>query len=209
MTQQHHQNRALPSGSPVFAFDQAVDSLAEEGAFLTLGPDRQAARYVAEAHRVLDDVRTAMHRLEVRAADTTLRKRARKRLHGMAAVLAEAGLRDVERVRASAERLRARPIDPAAGWGTNLRVQTTRGLAWGVEKWTGSPLAAVELRSTRTAATVERNAELVAQRGRASRSRLRTGLIVGGGAVGAAVVGGASLAAYGAWSLVGLILGIG
>ncbi|MDR6876122.1 hypothetical protein [Microbacterium barkeri] len=194
----------------VFAFDQAVDALAEESAFLSVGPDRQAARYLADAHRTLDGVRTSMHRIAARASDTGLRKGARRRLQALAADLAQAGLRDAEHARAAAQRLRAAAVAPTGGWGATLRHQTARATAWGVEKWTGSPLAPVELRSTKAAALAESSADAIAQRGRApARSRVRTWLIVAGSAAAAAVIGGASLAVYGAWSLIGLLFGAG
>lgn len=194
----------------VFAFDQAVDALAEESAFLAVGPDRQAARYLADAHRTLDEVRTAMHRIAARASDTTLRKRARRRLQAIAADLAQAGLRDAEHARAAAQRLRATSAAPPGGWSATLKTQTARATAWSVEKWTGSPLAPVELRSTRAAALAQTSADAIALRGRApARSRVRTWLIVAGSAAAAAVIGGASLAVYGAWSLIGLLFGAG
>ncbi|WP_456283263.1 hypothetical protein [Microbacterium sp. JZ101] len=133
----------------VFAFDQAVDALAEESAFLSVGPDRQAARYLADAHRTLDGVRTSMHRIAARASDAGLRKGARRRLQALAADLAQAGLRDAEHARAAAQRLRATAVAPTGSWGATLRHQTARATAWGVEKWTGSPLAPVELRARR------------------------------------------------------------
>ncbi|GAB3275529.1 hypothetical protein [Microbacterium lacusdiani] len=186
----------------VLAFDQAVDRIGEEAGFLALGDNRQAARYVADAHAVLDDVRATMHRIDARASDPMLRKGARRRLHALAVSVAEAGLRDAEHVSKTARHLSA-PAKP----GSALRVHAVKAAAWGVEKWTGSPLAPIELRSTAAATQAVTAVEPIVRRGRlrrapGSRSLRRTGIVT-------AAVGGGSLALYGAWSLVAPLLGLG
>ncbi|WOF24624.1 hypothetical protein N8K70_08220 [Microbacterium betulae] len=195
----------------VFAFDQAVDRLAEEAAFVGAGEDRQAARYLADACSALSESRTAMHELEALASDPGLKKRARRRLHALAVDVAQTGLRDAERVAGTARRLSAR-LAPIAqiGWGDALRTQTARATAWGVEKWTGSPLARAELRSTRTASEALATRDVIVERGRvpAAHSRRRR-LYATGSAIAVTAVGTASLAVYGAWSLIGVLFGLG
>ena len=195
----------------LFAFDQAVDRLAEEAAFLGAGNDRQAARYLADACTALAESRTTMHELEALSSDPLLKKRARRRLHALAVDVAQAGLRDAEHVAVTARRLSGRLAPPAQiGWGDTLRVQTTRATAWGVEKWTGSPLARAELRSTKTAADTRATRDAIVERGRvpAAHPRRRR-LYVAGSAIAVTAVSTASLAVYGAWSLLGLLFGIG
>ncbi|WP_188755859.1 hypothetical protein [Microbacterium album] len=195
----------------VFAFDQAVDRVGEEAAFLALGPHRQAARYLQHAHSVLDEVRSTMHRIDARVTDPMLKKRARKRLHSIAVRLAQTGLRDVEHVLKSARLLAADPVPQVTGgWATTLRTQTARVTAWGVEKWTGSPLAPIELHSTTAAKHAVTESAEVVRRGQApppARRRIRRRVAISG--VVAAGIGGAGLAAYGAWNLVVTLLGLG
>lgn len=188
----------------VFAFDQAVDRIGEEAAFLALGPNRQAARYVADAHRALDEVRVTMHRIEMQAGDAMLRRSAQKRLHLLAATVAEAGLRDADHVAKVGQWLGTRT---QPGVAPALRIQAVKAAAWGVEKWTGSPLAPMELRSTAAAVQAATAVEPIVRRGRVRRRPLprtwrRTGVVT-------AALGGGSLAAYGAWSLVAPLLGLG
>lgn len=190
----------------VYAFDQAVDRIGEEAGFLALGPNRQAARYLSDAHAALDDVRATMHRIDARAKDPMLRARARKRLRALSATVAEAGLRDVDHVIRTAHQLGAPSSQP--GLGTALRVQAVKAAAWGVEKWTGSPLAPVELRSIAAASEALTAAEPIVRRG-AMRPRRTPSRAWRRAGIATAAVGGGSLAAYGAWSLLAPLLGLG
>lgn len=191
----------------VFAFDQAVDRVAEEAAFLALGPHRQAARYLADAHIALAEVRDTMHRIDAQAKDPMLRKSAQRRLRALAVGIAEAGMRDAEHVAQTARHLTAE-ARPQAGLGISLRAQAVKAAAWGVEKWTGSPLAAAELRSRTTATQAVTAVEPIVRRGMMRRTRpgARTWRRAG---VATAAVGGGGLALYGAWSLVAPLLGLG
>ncbi|MER7796335.1 hypothetical protein [Microbacterium sp. NPDC096154] len=207
----HHDARRA-----VFEFDQAVDRIGEEAAFLALGPHAQAARYLAEAHRMLDDVRAVMHRIDAGASDPMLRPSAQRRMHATAVDLARAGLADAERVMGVAHRLASQVVDRAA----LLRGRSVKGVivgplrdgaakvtAWSVEKWTGSPLVAAQLPSTAAAETASTTALRIAERGQVrpravTRAWRRTG-------VATAAVGGGGLALYGAWSLIAPLLGLG
>ncbi|MGW9113176.1 hypothetical protein [Microbacterium sp. NPDC055683] len=192
----------------LYAFDEAVEGLAEEAGFLAAGPNRQAARYVEHATSVLAEVRTTAHRLAAAGDDPMLRKSARRRMRALARSVADAGQRDAEHIARGVAHLRV-DGDAAPGWGGALRTQAARAAAWGVEKWTGSPLATAELRSPRAAAEADRTALAISERGRAPvRPRARTWIAIGLSAAGAAAVG-ASLAVYGAWSLVGVLFGAG
>lgn len=191
----------------VFAFDQAVDRIAEEASFLALGPHRQAARYLADAHTALDDIRDTMHRIEAQAKDPMLRKSAQRRLHALAVSVAESGLRDAEHVAQTARRLTAE-AGPQAGLSTALRTQAAKAAAWGVEKWTGSPLAPVELRSRAVTAQAVTAVEPIVRRGMVRRAAPGERTLRRAG-VATAAVGGGGLALYGAWSLVAPLLGLG
>lgn len=197
--------------SEVFEFDQAVDRIGEEAAFLALGPHGQAARYLAEAHRMLDDVRTVMHRIDAGAHDPMLRKSAQRRMHALAEGIARAGIADAQRVKVTAGRLTTQVVAPEALRGRDvkgvlvgpLRDGVTRATAWGVEKWTGSPLVAAQLPSTTVATHAVTTAELVARKGqvparRIDRQTARRWRLVG---LTSGVTVGGGLAAYGAWSL--------
>jgi hypothetical protein len=192
----------------ILAFDQAVDQLAEDSDFLALERDAQAARYLADAHRALDEVRMSMHRIDAHTADPMLTARARRRLRALSATIAEAGLRDAEHVAAAVRLLRARSDASSrpAGWGETLRVRTARATAWGIEKWTGSPLASTELRSTKVASDQLASLTPILERGRVATPRQ---LRVRRYALATAASGTVALAAYGAWTLVGQLFGLG
>jgi hypothetical protein len=202
----------------VFEFDQAVDRIAEEAGFLALGPHQQAARFLAEAHRMLDDVRVVMHRIDAGSHDPMLRPSAQRRMHATAVQLAQAGLVDAERVTVTAQRLKTQVIAPEAIRGGSmkgmlvgpLRDGAAKVTAWSVEKWTGSPLTPGQLQSTAAVAAATTAAERIAQRGRVparrtgsapARAWRRAGII-------SAVTGGGALAAYGGWTLLAQLLGL-
>jgi hypothetical protein len=202
----------------VFEFDQAVDRIAEEAEFLALGPHTQAARYLAEAHRMLDDARAVMHRIDAGSHDPMLRPSAQRRMHATAVQLAQAGLRDAERVRTTAGRLTTQVLSPEAIRGGTmkgaivgpLRDGAAKVTAWGVEKWTGSPVAPAQLQSTAAVLVANTAAERIARRGqvparRMSGSTARTWRRVG---LASAVTGGGALAAYGGWTLLAQLLGL-
>ncbi|WP_345752044.1 hypothetical protein [Microbacterium rhizophilus] len=201
----------------VFEFDQAVDRIAEEAQFLALGPHTQAARYLAEAHRMLDDVRVVMHRIDAGSHDPMLRPSAQRRMHATAVQLAQAGMRDAHRVVITARRLTTQILSPEAIRGGTvkgvivgpLRDGAAKVTAWSVEKWTGSPLVPAQLHSTTAVTTANTAAERIARRGRVPARRLngataRTWRRVG---LATAVTGGGALAAYGGWTLLAQLLG--
>ena len=189
------------------AFGDAVDRLGEEAQFLAADGRSRAARYLGDAHRTLVEARITMHRLQASATDSTLRSRARRRLRALAAAIANAGLRDVDAVRQTVQRLdttsRTSTAARPAGWSDALRIQATRATAWSVEKWTGSPLSPASLESSCTAQSSSDSAALVLRREehrlrrrmrRPGRAALVTGIVVAGTAT-------AGLAGYGGWTL--------
>ncbi|MBO3663678.1 hypothetical protein [Microbacterium stercoris] len=200
--------------SEVFEFDQAVDRIGEEAAFLALGPHAQAARYLAEAHRMLADVRTVMHRLDAGGNDPMLKPSAQRRMRALAVDVARAGLIDARQVSVTAGRLTTQVLAPEAIRGRNikgalvgpLRDGVTKATTWGVEKWTGSPLVAAMLPSTTAATQATSKAELVARKGQVPARRLDRRTVRRWRAVGltSGIAAGGGLAAYGAWSLLAL-----
>lgn len=219
MSAPERQRRDIDARRAVFEFDQAVDRIGEEAGFQALGPHRQAARYLAEAHRMLDDVRVVMHRIDAGSHDPMLRPSAQRRMHALAVEIAQAGLKDAERVRTTAGRLTTQVVAPEAIRGGTmkgvivgpLRDGAAKITAWGVEKWTGSPLVPAQLPSTVVATTATTQAERVARRGhvparRTGRTPARTWRRVG---LASAVTGGGALAAYGGWTLLAQLLGLG
>jgi len=195
------------------AFGDAVDRLGEEAQFLAANGRSRAARYLDDAHRTLIEARIAMHRLQASAADSTLRRGARRRLRALAAAIASAGLRDVDAVRQTVQRLgttsRATTAARPTGWSDALRTQATRATAWSVEKWTGSPLSPASLESSRAAQSSSASAAAILRReehrlrrrtGRPRRAALVTGVVI----VGTATAG---LAGYGGWALLTALFG--
>ncbi|WP_309069095.1 hypothetical protein [Microbacterium sp.] len=195
----------------VFEFDQAVDRIGEEAAFQALGPHRQAARYLAEAHRMLDDVRAVMHRIDAGSHDPMLRPSAQRRMHAVAVEIARAGMRDAERVKLTAQRLTSQIVAPDAIRSGSmkgvivgpLRDGATKITAWSVEKWTGSPVVAAQLPSTTVATTSTAKAERITRHGQVPARRMNATSARAWRRVGlaSAVTTGGALAAYGGWTL--------
>ncbi|GAA3657139.1 hypothetical protein [Microbacterium marinilacus] len=200
--------RRIDPRTAVFAFDQVVDRIAEEAGFLALGANRQAARYLADAHAALAQARDTMHRIEAGASDPMLRRSAQRRMHALAVSIAEAGLRDADHVAATAYRLNTPALQQSAGWGTTLRTHTAKVTAWSVQKWTGSPLASAELRSSAAVTQAVRAVEPIVRRGQVRRTTPATRAWRRAG-IATAAVGGSGLALYGAWSLIAPLLGLG
>ena len=202
--------------SEVFEFDQAVDRIGEEAAFLALGPHGQAARYLAEAHRMLDDVRTVMHRLDAGGSDPMLKPSAQRRMRALATDIARAGLADAKQVSVTAGRLTSQVIAPDAIRNRTikgavvgpLRDGVAKAATWGLEKWTGSPLVAAQLPSTTVATQSMTTAELVARKGQVPARRLDRQTARRWRAVGlvSGITAGGGLAVYGAWNLLLLFL---
>ncbi|WP_424935858.1 MULTISPECIES: hypothetical protein [Bacteria] len=198
------------------AFADAVDRLGEEAQFLAANGRSRAARYLEDAHRTLVEARITMHRLQSAATDSGFRRSARRRIRALAAAIANAGLRDIDAVRQTVQRLDTATRPPSAerpvGWSDALRTQAARATAWSVEKWTGSPLSPASLESSRTAQTSSESAALILRREehrlrrrphrprRSQRTALVTGIIVAGTAT-------AGLAGYGGWALLTTIFG--
>lgn len=185
-------------------FDRAVDELGEQAGFLEASANRLAARYVADAHAALAAVRLSLHELDASASDAMLRGWAKRRLRSLAASVAEAGLSDADRVAQNAQLMSSPPQRPAIG--PVLRSQTVRAVAWTAEKWSGSPVAVGELRSSQASTDALRSRDTIVVRGqlppreiqRRNRIVARTAAGVGGGGV-------LALAAYGAWDLLMLL----